>query len=110
MDYGCRNDTQTALDADGYYTYVVGTEAQRAAIAAVPDATFLPFSTAQPTARHILLLRNMLASPSFAQAIQNVPANWSPASAATVMGPYYPRAAPCPLTTLASEGAAACTT
>jgi hypothetical protein len=109
QDYGCRNDTQTALNKQGDYTYIVGTEAQRSAIEKIPGATFLPFSTSQPTAAHILLLRNLLASPSFDQAIQNVPSNGSPAAAARVMGPYYPEAAICPLATVTRLGAAGCT-
>jgi hypothetical protein len=107
-DYGCRYDAETRLDRSGYYTYVVGTESQRAAIDKVPGATFIPFSAADPTTTHLLLLRNMLVSPNFAQAIQNVPANSSAATAAAVMGPYYPRAAICSLATLAAQGPAAC--
>jgi hypothetical protein len=109
-DYGCRYDAQTRLDRFGYYTYVVGTEAQRAAIDKIPGATFIPFSTADPTALHLLMLRNMLVSPGFDQAIQNVPPNSSAATAAAAMGPYYPRAGVCPLTTLAARGPAACVT
>ncbi len=108
VDYGCRYDSQVALNRQGYYTFVVGTEAQRAAIERIPGATFLPFSTAQPTTRTVLLLRNMLVNTGFAEAIQNVPANRSAASATAVMGAYYPRAAICPLATLASAGPAAC--
>jgi hypothetical protein len=108
VDYGCRYDDEVTLDRDGYYTFVVGTEAQRAAIDQIPGATFLPFSTAYPTTKHVLMLRNMLVNPSFAEAVQNVPENGSPASAAAVMGAYYPRAAICPLATLASNGPAAC--
>lgn len=108
IDYGCRHDTQVALDRDGYYTFVVGTEAQRAAIDQVPGATFLPFSTALPTTEHVLLLRNMLVNPGFTEAVQNAPGNGNPASAAAAMGPYYPRAAICPLATLAGSGPAAC--
>ena len=108
IDYGCRADSQVTLDRDGYYTFVVGTEAQRAAIGQIRGATFLPFSTAQPTTKHLLLLRNMLVNPGFAEAVQNAPADGNPASAATVMGPYYPRAATCPLATLVSSGSTAC--
>jgi hypothetical protein len=108
VDYGCRNDEQTALDRNGYYTYVVGTESQRAAISQIRGATFVPFSTAQPTTAHLLVLRNMLANPDFAEAIQNVPQNGSAASAAQVMGQYYPQAAVCSLATLASGGVGAC--
>jgi hypothetical protein len=108
VDYGCRYDSQVRLDQRGYYTFVVGTEAQRAAIDQIPGATFLPFSTAEPTTEHFLLLRNMLANPDFAEAIQNVPQGGSAASAAAVMGAYYPQAAICSLATLASDGPAAC--
>jgi hypothetical protein len=108
IDYGCRYDSEVAVDRYGYYTFVVGTESQRPAIDRIPGATFLPFSTAQPTTPHALLLRDMLANPNFAQAVQNVPQNGSPASAAAVMGPYYPRTAICPLATLARGGPAAC--
>lgn len=107
-DFGCRADEATALSPDGYYTYVVGTEAQRAEIEAVPGVTFLPLSTADPTTTQVLLLRNMLANSSFAQAIQNVPQDGSPLSAQEVMGPYYPQAAACSLSTLVTHGPQAC--
>ena len=42
------------------------------------------------------------------EAIENVPANQNPVSAAAVMGPYYPRIAFCPLATLARGGPGAC--
>lgn len=107
-DYGCRPDEATRLNAQGYYTYVVGTEAQRAAIEKIPGATFLPFSTADPATPSVLLLRNMLASSGFRQAVQNVPPNANPASARAVMGPYYPREAVCSLSTLQAKGPQAC--
>jgi hypothetical protein len=108
VDYGCRNDTQTRLDDHGDYTYIVGTEAQRATIDSIPGATFLPFSTSEPTTPHLLLLRDLLPGPSFAHAIQDVPPNENPTSAGTVMGPYYPKATICPLATLARQGIGAC--
>lgn len=108
VDYGCRYDSQTALDPAGYYTFVVGTESQRAAIDRIRGVTFVPFSTAYPTTAHILFFRNLVANPRFAEAVQNVPENESPASAEAVMKHYYPRAAVCPLTTLASRGVRAC--
>jgi hypothetical protein len=107
-DYGCRHDTSTQLDRRGYYTYVVGTEAQRAAIQAIPGVTFLPFSAAQPAAPVSLMLRNMVVAPGFTQAVQDVPPAASAATAAAIMGAYYPLAGVCPLATLASRGAAAC--
>lgn len=109
VDYGCRYDGQTAIDRSGYYTYVVGTEAQRTAIDRIPGATFVPFSTAYPTGAHVLILRNMVAAPGFAEAIQNVPENGSAVSAEAIMGPYYPRMVVCPLAVLARKGPGACT-
>jgi hypothetical protein len=107
-DYGCRYDQQARLDRHGYYTFVVGTEAQRAAIERIPGATFLPLSAADPTGTHQLAFRNTLPAPGFSAAIENVPQNQSPASAAAVMGSYYPRIAFCSLATLARGGPAAC--
>jgi hypothetical protein len=107
-DYGCRDDQETALNADGYYTYVVGTEAQRAQIDHVRGATFLPFSTADPATEELLMLRNMLASSSFTEDVQSVPPDGNPVVAADVMGAYYPKAAVCSLSTLITQGAQAC--
>jgi hypothetical protein len=108
VDDGCRHDTTTRLDGRGYYTYVVGTESQRAAVRALHGVTFLPFSAAQPAAPVSLMLRNMVVAPGFTQAIQDVPPAASAATAAAVMGPYYPLAGTCPLATLARHGAEAC--
>lgn len=108
VDYGCRSDEQTTLDASGDYTYVVGTEAQRAEIESIPGVTFLPFSSSQPGAAHVLSLRNMLVSSSFGQSVQDVPQARDAASAAAAMGPYYPRDGVCSLSTLKAGGASAC--
>jgi hypothetical protein len=107
VDDGCRYDSQVTLQ-NGYYTIVVGTETQSAAIERIPGATFLPFSAAEPTRVHKLNMRNMLANPDFHNAIQNVPADGNPSSAAAVMGLFYPRAAFCSLATLANSGPNAC--
>jgi hypothetical protein len=108
VDDGCRYDSQVKVDKNGYYTIVVGTETQSAAIERIPGTSFLPFSAAEPTQLHKLNMRNMLPNPDFHDAIQNVPANGNPSSAEAVMGPYYPRAAFCSLTTLAHSGPNAC--
>lgn len=107
-DYGCRHDELTRVDASGSYAYVIGTERQRAAIERVPGVTFLPFSTTQPHARHLVLLRNMLPVGDFAHAVQNVPRDGNPDSAAAVMGHYYPRATECALSALAAGGPDGC--
>jgi hypothetical protein len=106
-DPGCRADTVTTLDAAGYYTYVVGTEAQRARIEAIPGVTFVPFSADRPHAPHILLLRNMLGD-AFSQSVQNVP-DTTVDSAKRVMGAYYPVAAGCALATAAADPASCLT-
>jgi hypothetical protein len=108
-DAGCRADDQTRLNAAGEYAYVLGTEAQRATIESVPGATFLPFSAAQPEATHILMFREILVSSSFAYSPQHVTQVTDPAATAAAMGPYYPRAAICPLSTLVAAGVAGCT-
>lgn len=107
-DPGCRADDQARLGAAGEFTFVLGTEAQRAAIAGVADTTFLPFSAAQPATVHLLMLRDMLVNPSFAYSPSRVAQTNDPAATEAVMGPYYPRAAICPLSTLVAAGAAGC--
>ena len=107
-DYGCRADEATRLNAAGYYTYVIGSESQRAAISRVPGVTFLPFSTARPDGPYFLALRYLLVSSSFAHSPQGVTQADDPAAVAAVMGPYYPRAAVCPLATLVAKGPRSC--
>jgi hypothetical protein len=109
-DVGCRYDEQTKLNAAGQYTFVIGTESQRVAIEQIPDVTFLPFSSAQPTALYVLLLRNMLVNSAFGFPIQQVPQDGNPASAAAVLGASYPKAVKCTLSTLNSGGPPACLT
>ncbi len=97
VDWGCRNSDQTNVSSDGEYTFVVGTEAQRAAIEKIPDVTFLPFSQAFPAEVTPLLIRNQLPSASFAQVIGTWPTakTQTPAETAPLdeqaMGDYYPK-------------------
>ena len=108
IDTGCRADDQVTLDAAGDYAFVLGTEAQRATILGVADTTFLPFSAAQPATTHLLMFRFMLVNPSFAYSPGRVAQGYDPAATAAVMGPYYPRAAICPLSTLVAAGVSGC--
>lgn len=108
VDTGCRTDSDTRLAADGTYTYVVGTEEQRTTVESVPGVTFLPLSAATPEDKHLLILRNMLADPDFAEAIQRVPVGSDPARTAEVMGDHYPRTAYCDLASLTASGPQAC--
>ncbi|MEV6350564.1 hypothetical protein [Actinoplanes sp. NPDC051851] len=108
IDYGCRYDADTAIDRDGYYTYVLGTESQRAAIESIHGATFLPFSTDQSTASHMVIMRTLLPTDEFRFATQRVAMDSSPEAAAAVMGDYYPRVSTCSLTRLTQRGLPAC--
>ena len=108
-DAGCRADDQTKLDAAGEYVYVLGTEAQRATIESVNGTTFLPFSVAQPQATHILLFREILANPTFASSPQPVTQVYDPAATEAAMGPYYPTASICALSSLTAGGVTGCT-
>ena len=47
-------------------------ESQRAAIDAIPNVTFIPFSSAELTSPHLLVLRNMLVNRRFGYPNQNV--------------------------------------
>ncbi|HTW06640.1 MAG TPA: hypothetical protein VME46_03970 [Acidimicrobiales bacterium] len=114
VDYGCRADEATKIDASGYYHYVIGSEAQRAVISRVAGATFLPYSSSQTTPRgrpwplYLLLLRNVLVSPDFAHSAQKVARADDPRDAAAAMGTYYPRVSTCSLAALTTKGLKAC--
>ena len=107
-DYGCRVDDATRLNAAGYYTYVIGSESQGAAIGRVPGVAFLPFSTAHPTGLYLVAMRNILVSSSFGHSPQAITQASDPAAAAAAMGAYYPRVTVCPLTTLTARGPQGC--
>ena len=107
-DYGCRADEATKTNANGDYTYVIGTESQRAAIERLPGVTFLPLSSTASTLLYLLMLRNTLVNSPFTQSVQNVTQTQNPAAAAAAMGPYYPQMSTCPLTTLTTGGRQAC--
>ena len=108
VDYGCRYDANTSLDRDGYFTYVIGTEAQRATIEGIRGATFLPFSLDQPHAPHMVVLRNLLAAESFPFAVQRVVKDSGPSAAEAMLGAYYPRVSICSLSRLTSDDSTAC--
>ena len=116
VDYGCRADEATKLNAAGYYSYVIGSEAERAAISRVAGATFLPFSSTQttplgrPWPLYLLLLRNVLVNPHFKHSVQKVTQMEDAPAAAAAMGRYYPRLSTCPLVTLTTKGLSACET
>ncbi len=87
VGYGCRADDQTKVNAAEDYTYVIGSETQRAAISRVTGTTFMPFSDNQTTPLYLLWLRNELVNPDFAQSAEAVAQADDGAAAATAMGP-----------------------
>jgi hypothetical protein len=110
VDYGCRADQETKVNAAGDYAYVIGSETQRAAISRVAGATFLPFSDSQTTPLYLLWLRNYLVNAGFAHSAEAVGKPDDAAAAAAAMGPYYPRVSTCALATLTTKGLSACET
>jgi hypothetical protein len=54
------------------------------------------------------MLRDMLVNPSFAFSPAHVTQTSDPAATEAVMGPYYPRATVCPLSTLVAAGVTGC--
>lgn len=84
--YACLTDDQIPIDAQRRYTLVVSTAAARPSVAiARCGVAWLPLG---PLPQAALLLRNMLPSPGFREAVQNV----DPGSEREQMGRYYPRA------------------
>jgi hypothetical protein len=102
--YGCATDDETILDDQGYYTYVIGPERHRNAVAKIEGTTFVPTSTKQRGRIHKLVFRNMLSSGGFDQAVDNVPEDSRPRDAAEVMGAYYPTTDTMSLTRLRARG------
>jgi hypothetical protein len=96
----CAADVATKVDAAGFYTYVVGRDADRPA-AAGGSATVTWLSWGRE-AVGVLALRNMLPAEGFAAAIQRIGPGQDPAA---VMGEYYPRLVVC---SAADYGTPAC--
>ena len=90
--YGCVNDELVPLNRHGYYTIAISTAAARPANATLAcGVAWLP---AGPLTHTLLLMRNMLPSPTFRQAIQNVPVGHEQQDmgANYPAGTYYPTA------------------
>ena len=100
----CAADDTTKLDSTGSYTYVVSTPADRPAnTPGTAGSTWLDWGNTKVDS--LLLLRNMLASPSFAEATNAV----APGALVTpTMGAYAPRAVYCAKATFEQGGANAC--
>jgi hypothetical protein len=82
----CRRDDQVKVDGSGNYTIVVSQPVdwpRAAASRCRATATWIPWG---PQPDGVMIYRQMLPDPSFAEAIQNV----SHGSEQQQMGPYYP--------------------
>jgi hypothetical protein len=89
----CLADRQVKIDPDREYTVVVSRAADRPANAAPRcGVSWLDWGENGDGAGNpdygVLIMRNMLVSPDFGQAIQRVP---RPGAEAATMGPYFPR-------------------
>jgi hypothetical protein len=110
---GCAADLDPAIDgATGYYTYVVSHVEDRPAQAVLDanHATWLPFSSRQPHAPHLMILRNMLGD-NFPNSVQHCAAGKDQQSIDACresMGEYYPQAATCRAATFNAGGTQAC--
>jgi hypothetical protein len=82
--YGCAHDDEVPLDAQGNYTLVISTAANRPRNATMGcGVVWLPTG---PTPQAVVILRNMLPAPDFTNAIQNS----KQGTELQTMGPYYP--------------------
>lgn len=100
----CVADEHVPVDAQGRYTIVVSTPAERPANATKEQGVaWLDWGST--TVDGLLLVRNMLPAPGFTQSALDVPAG---ALASATMGPYAPVGRYCPVADFARGGAAAC--
>ena len=83
----CANDDRSVVAPDGVVTYVVSTPAQRPANAT--RSCFVNWLPWGPSSRGVLIYRNMLPDPGFAESIQRA----RPDHEAETMGDYFPQSA-----------------
>jgi len=100
----CVADQDVVIGADGLYTFVVSTVADRPANAtAANGVTWLDWG--DTTVDNLLLMRHMLAAKDFTESAINL----APGTlASTTMGPYAPAGVYCDASTFAQGGPAAC--
>jgi len=82
---GCVKDDDVTLDANGDYTIVISTEANRPQTA--NPSCGIEWLPKGPLPSAPIILRNMLPDPSFTQAIQNA----TQGTEVSTLGPYYPK-------------------
>ncbi len=82
--YACLVDKDVPVNRRGYFTIAISTAAARPANAT--ESCGVAWLPAGPTNQTVVIMRNMLPAPGFAQAIQNV----KPGQEQAQMGPFYP--------------------
>ena len=100
----CLHDDEVPVDDNGDYTFVVSTPGDRPSNATEANGVaWLDWGSTDVNG--LLLLRNMLASPSFPESATNL----KPGSlASSTMGTYAPKAVYCDKATFEQGGASAC--
>lgn len=99
----CASDDEVALDADGWYTFVIATAEDRPEeTTATEGATIIDWGSTDVAV--VLLLRNMVANPSFHEATDAV----EPGALTGSMGDYSPTGAYCDVETFEQGGYQAC--
>jgi hypothetical protein len=97
--WSCLADHQMVVNSDRRYTVVVSTPSARPSNATARcGINWLPWGAAPDS---LLIMRNMLPSPGFAQSIQDATPGREPSD----MGPYYPQSQ---YTTTAAVAALGC--
>lgn len=97
MVYGCLSDRDVALDTFGYYTVAISGDAARPTVLA--PALGFSWLNWGPERISAVLIRELLASADFANAIVNAPSTL-PALTVTARGEYMPLATYCSRATL----------
>lgn len=112
----CAADNQTALDGDGYYTYIVAAPGDIPANAK-KDATVTILPWGRTHIQKALIFRNMLPDPSFTTTTQtaniycadpNNSIDYNAACTSMYMGPYYPQTTYCQKAVYEAGGWQAC--
>ena len=99
---GCVDDAQS-VQSGGYATYAFSLATQRPPNATTADG--VNWIGLGSGGYHAIVYRQLLASPSFAQAIAKIPSGGSPAA---TLGPYLPALSFCSTATFTALGAAGC--
>jgi hypothetical protein len=104
LTYDCVEDHSAAIDAGGYYNIVISPPGKKPATA-THDYGFdwISYGTNPVPPEGVIIYRQQLAAPDFAEAISNIPQG---GSASRAMGDYYPHITYCSSDVFAQHTAA----